>query len=173
MLTYLIIYVGAIAILFLFVVMMMNIKLVELTEIIPADSKKGGYTTSTGFNLPLGAIVGSLFLYELLSVVPTSTSGIKLGNAYLNQGASLFDKLNFFATGTKVENITTGNNSLEAYNSFNGLWNNAFTSYQQLESLGSSIYTVYAMFLIVASMILLLAMVGPIVLTHKPAQRLH
>jgi NADH-ubiquinone oxidoreductase chain 6 len=172
-LTYLIIYVGAIAILFLFVVMMMNIKLVELTEIIPADSKKGGYTTSTGFNLPLGAIVGSLFLYELLSVVPTSTSGIKLGNSYLNQGASLFDKLNFFVTGTKVENITTGNNSLEAYNSFNGLWDNAFTSYQQLESLGSSIYTVYAIFLIVASMILLLAMVGPIVLTHKPAQRLH
>ena len=39
-LTYLIIYVGAIAILFLFVVMMMNIKLVELTEV----NNKGEYT---------------------------------------------------------------------------------------------------------------------------------
>jgi NADH-ubiquinone oxidoreductase chain 6 len=50
-LVYIIVYVGAIAILFLFVVMMLNIRLVELL-----DTGKE-YTKS----LPLGTLLGSLF----------------------------------------------------------------------------------------------------------------
>lgn len=159
-LTYLIIYVGAIAILFLFVVMMMNIKLVELTEV----NNKGEYTNT----LPLGAIVGSLFLYELaFQPVPTSVSGIS-STVY-----NLFDEINLLSVDTSFKGTAFNSAGIEAYTSFNNLWDNAFTSFQQLESVGSSLYTVHTMFLIIASMILLLAMIGPIVLTHKPTKRLH
>nr|QYC35758.1 NADH dehydrogenase subunit 6 [Apophysomyces elegans] len=159
-LTYLIIYVGAIAILFLFVVMMMNIKLVELTEV----NNKGEYTNT----LRLGAIVGSLFLYELaFQPVPTSVSGIS-STVY-----NLFHEINLLSVNTSFKGTAFNSAGIEAYTSFNNLWDNAFTSFQQLESVGSSLYTVHMMFLIIASMILLLAMIGPIVLTHKPTIRLH
>ena len=142
-LTYLIIYVGAIAILFLFVVMMMNIKLVELTEV----NNKGEYTNT----LPLGAIVGSLFLYELaFQPVPTSVSGIS-STVY-----NLFDEINLLSVNTSFKGTAFNSAGIEAYTSFNNLWDNAFTSFQQLESVGSSLYTVHMIFLIIASMILLL-----------------
>ena len=50
---FVIVYVGAIAILFLFVVMLLNIKLVEITE----NSSK---------YLPIGIITGFIFLYQIL-----------------------------------------------------------------------------------------------------------
>ena len=61
--SYLIVYIGAIAILFLFVVMMLNIRLVEIVSVGTEYTK----------NLPLGLIVGSLFFFEILSIVPAST----------------------------------------------------------------------------------------------------
>src|SRR6478735_9332694 len=71
--SYLIVYVGAIAILFLFVVMMLNIKIVEIISVGQEYTK----------NLPLGLIVGSLFFFEILSIVPASTAsslaGLPLG----------------------------------------------------------------------------------------------
>src|ERR1700712_2571448 len=60
-LVYLIVYVGAIAILFLFVIMMLNLRLVELV-----DTGKE-YTQS----LPLGTLLGALFFFEVLSLTPT------------------------------------------------------------------------------------------------------
>ena len=89
-LTYLIIYVGAIAILFLFVVMMINIKLVELTEV----NNKGEYTNT----LPLVAIVGLLLLYELaFQPVSTSVSGIS-STVY-----NLFDDINLLSLNTSFK----------------------------------------------------------------------
>lgn len=58
---FVIVYVGAIAILFLFVVMLLNIKLVEISE------------NATRY-APIGIIIGFIFLYELLySFEPIST----------------------------------------------------------------------------------------------------
>jgi NADH:ubiquinone oxidoreductase subunit 6 (subunit J) len=53
----LIIYIGAIAILFLFVIMMLNIKTVELSFFY---NKK---------NIPLGILLGILFLLELVVII--------------------------------------------------------------------------------------------------------
>ena len=57
-LAYLIVYVGAITVLFLFVIMLLNIRLSEIIE------------TSTNFtkNLPLALIIGLLFIYELCRI---------------------------------------------------------------------------------------------------------
>lgn len=53
---FLVVYVGAIAVLFLFVVMMLNIKLAEINE------KKLRY-------LPIGGLLGLLFLFEVFLIV--------------------------------------------------------------------------------------------------------
>ena len=66
--SYIIIYVGAIAVLFLFVIMLLNIRLSEIIE------------TSTNFtkNLPLALIIGLLFIYELLTIIPFNYSDISI-----------------------------------------------------------------------------------------------
>lgn len=53
---FLVVYVGAIAVLFLFVVMMLNIKIAEINE------KKLRY-------LPIGGLLGLLFLFEVILIV--------------------------------------------------------------------------------------------------------
>jgi NADH:ubiquinone oxidoreductase subunit 6 (subunit J) len=60
-LLFMVVYVGALAILFLFVVMMLNVRLVELIE------------NSTRY-LPIGIIIGIVFLFELLVIVDTQFS---------------------------------------------------------------------------------------------------
>jgi NADH-ubiquinone oxidoreductase chain 6 len=61
-LTYLLLYVGAITILFLFVIMSINIK---LTDIMEAGTQ---YTQ----NIPLAISIGIFFIYELVSILPYS-----------------------------------------------------------------------------------------------------
>jgi NADH-ubiquinone oxidoreductase chain 6 len=75
-LVYLIVYVGAIAILFLFVIMMLNLRLVELVDTGQEYTK----------NLPIGAFLGSLFFFEFLSILPLS----------YHDGGSLYLPLNLF-----------------------------------------------------------------------------
>ena len=57
---------GAIAVLFLFVIMMINIK---LTDILETGSQ---YTK----NLPLALSIGSLFIYEIYTVIPFSFNNV-------------------------------------------------------------------------------------------------
>src|ERR1700684_690535 len=64
--TYIILYVGAITVLFLFVIMMINIK---LTDILETGSQ---YTK----NLPLAFSVGSLFIYEIFTIMPFSFNNV-------------------------------------------------------------------------------------------------
>ena len=58
--SYIIVYVGAIAVLFLFIIMMINIKLTDILE------------TGTQYtkNLPLAISIGSLFLYIIYGIIP-------------------------------------------------------------------------------------------------------
>ena len=65
-LVYLIVYIGAIAILFLFVIMMLNLRLVELVDTGQEYTK----------NLPMAAFLGFLFFFELLSILPTEAGQV-------------------------------------------------------------------------------------------------
>ena len=97
--SYLIVYVGAIAILFLFVVMMLNI---QLTEIVSVGRE---YTK----NLPLGFIVGSLFFFEVLSLLPASYSEAgELPLGLFNYINGLFLGLNSPLTSSDVHMTFTG-----------------------------------------------------------------
>jgi NADH-ubiquinone oxidoreductase chain 6 len=148
-LAYLIIYVGAIAILFLFVIMMLNLRLVELID-------TGQEYTQ---NLPLGAIIGSLFFFELLSLLP-------LGQNFLEEGLGLFNVINSKVLGLSD---AVGTASRDVHIAFNPVVaDNNFTSFLQIESIGQGLYTYASLWLVVASVIFLLAMVGPIVLCMTP-----
>ena len=59
--SYILIYLGAIIVLFLFVIMMINIKLTDILET--------GYQYTK--NIPLALTVSGLFLYEFLNVLPS------------------------------------------------------------------------------------------------------
>jgi NADH-ubiquinone oxidoreductase chain 6 len=65
-LSYIIVYVGAITVLFLFVIMMINI---SLTDIIDTGKQ---YTK----NLPLAFVVASLFMFEMFNILPFSFNNV-------------------------------------------------------------------------------------------------
>ena len=112
-----IVYVGAVAVLFLFVVMMMDINFVQMRQ---------GFTDY----LPVGALVGIVLLAELLLVVGVLVSA--------PDGA--------LAAGPAVPTLGTENNT---------------------QAIGEVLYTRYLYLFQAAGMVLLVAMIGAIVLTHR------
>lgn len=140
--SYLIVYVGAIAILFLFVVMMLNISISEITSVGKEYTK----------NLPLGLIVGTLFIFEILSLIPNKIS--------LASGIDFFNHINGLFLGIDASKIGTGIHMTFAQPSAD----ERFTNFLQIEALGQGLYTYGSLWLLLASLILLLAMLGPIVL---------
>ena len=143
-LSYIIVYVGAITVLFLFVIMMINI---SLTDIIDTGKQ---YTK----NLPLAFIVGSLFMFEMFNILPFSFNNVSGLNLIFDTitNFNLFiwnnDKLNF------VNNIHTTFQS--------NIADTTFISFNQIEAIGQLIYTYAAILLIICSIILLLSMIAPI-----------
>ena len=112
-----IVYVGAVAVLFLFVVMMLDINFVELRQ---------------GFlqYLPIGGVIGLILLVELLLVLGSWTIGPEVAAVAAQP------------TPQPVEVTNT-------------------------EALGRLLYTRYIYLFQAAGMVLLIAMIGAIVLTHR------
>jgi NADH-ubiquinone oxidoreductase chain 6 len=136
-LVYLIVYVGAIAILFLFVIMMLNLRLVELVE-------TGRQYTQ---NLPLATLMAGLFSLFLIKAVPTG-----------HVNGSLFNKVNGLL-------LAQNSDQASLYRAFSAnVTESMLNSYTQIESIGHGLYTYAALWLVVAGLIFMLAMVGPIVL---------
>lgn len=126
---FLVVYVGAIAVLFLFVVMMLNIKLAEINE------KKLRY-------LPIGGLLGLLFLFEVFLIVDNDL--IPLIVSKDPQLLKNLSSIDFVEWSTLINNVTN------------------------IEAIGQCMYTFYFYFFLLASLILLVAMIGAIVLTmHK------
>ena len=126
---FLVVYVGAIAVLFLFVVMMLNIKLAEINE------KRLRY-------LPIGGLLGILFLLEIFVIVDNDLIPL------LNHNSGIPENLSISIAFTQ--------------------WASMKESLTNISALGNIIYTYYFYFFCMASLILLVAMIGAIVLTmHK------
>jgi NADH-ubiquinone oxidoreductase chain 6 len=146
--SYIIVYIGAIAVLFLFVIMMINIKLTDILE-------TGSQYTKT---LPLALAIGLLFVYEFFTILPFSFNNVSIVSALLN----LFTNLNGFLLSS---DISSGN---IVYNTFNPvIADTAFTNFLQVEAIGQGLYTYGAIWLIITSVILLLAMVAPIFISRN------
>lgn len=146
--SYIIVYIGAITVLFLFVIMMINIK---LTDILDAGSQ---YTK----NLPLALAIGSLFIYEFFTILPFTFNDISLISTILN----LLTNLNGLFLDS---NISTYNIVFNAFNPVSA--DTTFANFLQIQAIGQSLYTIGAFWLIITSLILLLAMVAPIFISRK------
>lgn len=148
-LSYIVIYVGAIAVLFLFVIMMINIKLTDILE-------TGNQYTK---NLPIAIIIGSLFLFIIFQVIPLNLYNVpSLSISLLNN----FNHLIFSNFNETNELLFTNINSIgEAYGA-----NDLFVlNFQQIEVLGHTLYTYGSLLLLLLSFILLLAMYATIVIS--------
>ena len=156
--SYLILYIGAIAILFLFVVMMLNLQLAEL------NAMASEYTQ----NLPLGSIFVFLLFVELFSMFPFSSN-----NEYKNLNPfkilpdmqiGIMNTLNGILHNFGYPTLS---NSYDVYQTFTYSPDSNFATLIDVQSIGFTLYTFGSIWLFVASLILLLAMIGPIVLTMK------
>jgi len=146
--SYIILYVGAITVLFLFVLMSINIK---LTDILEAGSQ---YTK----NIPLALSIGLLFTYELISIFPFSVNNVFI----LNLPVELFNKLNQLFLGSQVNLFATVYTTLNPTSV-----DTKITNILQIESLGQVLYTYGAIWLIICSIILLLSLAAPIFISRN------
>ena len=148
--TYIILYVGAITVLFLFVIMMINIK---LTDILETGSQ---YTK----NLPLAFAIGLLFIYELFSIMPFSLNNVSSISALLD----IFTNLNKFLLSSGVDTLS---NLAYVNTTYNPITPDIqFTQFLQIEAICQCIYTYGSILLLICSIILLLAIVAPIFISR-------
>lgn len=135
-LSYLIVYIGAITVLFLFVIIMLNLEENEL-NIVGKEYNK---------NIPIGFILLIVYLFELIEIMPTYYSSLTNG---------------VVGTVQWLNNVTI-------HHSFNVQEaDSQFSNFTQIETIGQSLYTNSAISIILISIILLVAIVGPIVLSEK------
>jgi NADH-ubiquinone oxidoreductase chain 6 len=134
--SYLLVYVGAVSILFLFILMLINIRVSELIS-------------DTNNNIPLGILAILAFFIPLSNLLPDN-------------------KINIDNSTTKMHNFMANikNDEQLSYVSSNS-WDGTLIDMSDISSIGNIMYTSYSMWLILTSVILLLAMVGSIVITIK------
>jgi NADH-ubiquinone oxidoreductase chain 6 len=144
--SYIIVYCGAITVLFLFVVMMLNIK---ITDILETGSQ---YTK----NIPLALIIGSLFVYELIKIVPFTINDVSAFSSLLNSLTNL------------NKSLLTSEVPSTIFNTFDpNIADTVFIDSLQIQAIGQALYTSEGIYLITLSIILLLAMIAPILISRN------
>jgi NADH-ubiquinone oxidoreductase chain 6 len=134
--SYLLVYVGAVSILFLFILMLINIRVSELIS-------------DTNNNLPLALITIIAFFIPFSNLLPDAKTKF-------NVIGFEFNKLLQDLTNTKQISYVTSKN-----------WDGNLLDSTDIMSIGNLMYTSYSIWLLITSIILLLAMVGAIVITIK------
>ena len=150
--SYIIVYVGAIAVLFLFVIMMINIKLTDILE-------TGSQYTKT---LPLALSVGSLFIFIVFSIIKINFNNVPVLSFFFNIITLLNDMFQNTYYPIKINLIYSIENNLYSSSS-----DSLITTLQQIEVLGHSLYTYGAILLITLSIILLLSMFATIIISKS------
>lgn len=148
--SYIVIYVGAIAVLFLFVIMMINIKLTDILE-------TGNEFTK---NFPLGMAIGVLFSFIIFSIIPFHFNNVSALHIFLN----MLTDLNTIFSNSKIISVNFINYIVNN-NFFSSFSDILITEFKQIEMLGHGLYTYEAILLIILSVILLLAMVAIIIIS--------
>ncbi len=151
--SYLIVYIGAVSILFLFILMLINIRASELTS-------------NSVNSIPLALLIIILLNYTWLQLSP------EYGSIYINTDnavsnlvyTNLFSEIGDFWKSmlVSVESITSNVMYISSSS-----WDGFMAETSHIVGVGMVLYTVYNTWLLLASLILLLAMVGSIVITIK------
>lgn len=147
-LAYILVYVGAISILFLFILMLINIRISELLN-------------ENNNDIPLAILIVLLFSYIIGQVIPTNLTD----NTILSSLSNSFSEVYNVQLDNELLNIVDLKQQI-SYASSNA-WDSSLLEPTHITSIGNIMYTSYSMWLIISSIILLLAMVGAIVITIK------
>lgn len=152
-LSYLLVYVGAVSILFLFILMLINVRVSELLS----DASN---------SIPLAIIITIVFNYLVYKILPYSITAfnshtidlnIILNNIFYNNYGDFI--INYF------NNSKIGDREILFVTS--KIWDANLAETSHITTIGNIMYTSYSIWLILTSIILLLAMVGAIVITIK------
>nr|YP_010480782.1 NADH dehydrogenase subunit 6 [Aspergillus avenaceus]UVN15592.1 NADH dehydrogenase subunit 6 [Aspergillus avenaceus] len=147
-LSYILVYVGAVSILFLFILMLINIRISELLS-------------ETNNDIPLAILTVLLFYYIVGQVLPSNLTDNTIISSLSN---SLSDVYNV-QLDNELLNIVNLKQEI-AYASSKG-WDSSLVEFTHITGIGNIMYTSYSIWLIISSIILLLGMVGAIVITIK------
>ena len=147
-LSYLLVYVGAVSILFLFILMLINVRISELLS-------------GTSNSIPLALLIAVSFNYFVHEILPLDLSSFNLNDTSVYLTLDGFIK---FING--FFNISISDNS-ETMFVTSKAWDGSLAETTHITSIGNIMYTSYSIWLIITSIILLLAMVGTIVITIK------
>ena len=142
-LSYLLVYVGAISILFLFILMLINIRVSELLS-------------QTRNSMALVAIVSCLIYFIITNALPNNE--VSNVNSFIGSLESLFGLV------TNITN-TLGKAVGNIYITSGTVWDANIIEDNPMASMGNIMFTLYPMWLIITSLILLLGMTGIIVIT--------
>jgi len=149
--SYLIVYLGAVSILFLFILMLINIRTSELQ--------------SNNINsIPLALFITILLNYALFQLLPYS---IAIINSYNNKLTNII----YYIPTSKYNDIIHHISKNLDINTVNIMfvtsnnWDGNIAEISHISTIGNILYTSYNMWLFIASFILLLALVGTILIT--------
>lgn len=134
--SYLLVYVGAVSILFLFILMLINIRVSELIS-------------DTNNNIPLALVTILTFVILFTTVMP------EVSVNYGIMGKQVYTFLHDIVNTDNLQYVTSKS------------WDGNLVDNTDIISIGNIMYTSYSMWLLITSIILLLAMVGAIVITIK------
>lgn len=146
-LSYILVYVGAISILFLFILMLINIRISELLS-------------ETNNDIPLAILTVLLFYYIIGQVLPCNLTDKTIISSLSNRLTGLYN------VEISNESSVASLNQEIGYVSSKG-WDNSLIEFTQITGIGNLMYTNYSIWLIISSVILLLGMVGAIIITIK------
>ena len=145
--SYILVYVGAVSILFVFILMLINIRISELLN-------------ETNNNIPLGIVTVFIFDYVIGQVLPFNP----IESSFINQMYCWYFEF-FYSIGEEFRSFIENKQHLALASASN--WETNLVDITDITSIGNIMYTSYSIWLIITSIILLLAMVGAIVITIK------
>lgn len=149
-LSYLIVYIGAVSILFLFILMLINIRISELQS-------------NTSNSVPLSIVIAIIFNYSLFQILPYNIAVFGNFNRYIN---NILYNISLNKQNSNYFNyISNENNDILFVTS--KIWDGNLAENNHITTIGNIMYTNYNIWLFISSFILLLAMVGAIVITIK------
>lgn len=134
--SYLLVYVGAVSILFLFILMLINIRVSELIS-------------DTNNNIPLALVTILTFVILFTTVMPEVSVNFGI------MGKQVYTFLHDIVNTDNLQYVTSKS------------WDGNLVDNTDIISIGNIMYTSYSIWLLITSIILLLAMVGAIVITIK------
>lgn len=162
-LSYLLVYVGAVSILFLFILMLINVRISELL-------------TEGRNSLPLAILAIVSFNYSVGTALPYSIylfdNGLQplfnlVNNFFLKIFSTIFSTTELGLSNSIKEDSFYSISSNEIANISSKSWDTLLVETTHITSIGNTLYSNLFILLIVTSFILLLAMVGSIVITVK------